>query len=113
LGPAHRGMAVSEEEGDKASPLAFARRFLKARKQSPALRLGEMEFVHDKAPLLAFLRRDGNERVLCVFNLSRKAASFRHASLGAAKALDLGCGEVSLTGGGLKLGPLACWFARI
>jgi alpha-glucosidase len=113
MGPAHRGMAVSEEERDTNSPLAFARQFLTARKQSPALRLGNMEFVHDKAPVLAFLRCEGDERVLCIFNLSRENAAFRHAYLGAAKVLDLGCGEVRLAGGEMKLGPLACCFARL
>jgi alpha-glucosidase len=113
LGAAHRGMAVSEEERDPASPLAFARRFLKARKASAALRLGEMEFVATGASLLAFLRREGQEQVLCVFNLSREGTAFRHACLSTAEALDLGCGEARLTDGVLQLGPLACCFARL
>jgi len=119
LGPAHRGMAVSRQEQDMDSPLAFARRFLKVRRESPALRLGTMEFVHEKAPVaatasvLAFLRSEGAERVLCVFNLSRQKASFRHALLKGAKAQDWGCGEVQLQDGALAMGPLAAWFANL
>ncbi len=43
MGPAHKALAVSEQEGDAHSPLEFARHFLNARKKSAALRLGDID----------------------------------------------------------------------
>ena len=40
LGPEHRALAVSEQEEDPASALAFTRKLLAARKAHPALRDG-------------------------------------------------------------------------
>jgi alpha-glucosidase len=110
-GPEHGALAVSRQENDEASPLSYARRFLKARKQSAALRLGEMEFVAAEAPVLAFVRSEGAERLLCVFNLSRSKASFRPAR--PLQSEDFGCGKASLKDGVLELDPLACWFANL
>jgi len=113
LGKTHRALAVSMQENDAASPLNHARRFLSARRESAALRLGEMEFAEAPAPVLAFLRAHEGERVLCVFNMSREKAEFRSDLLSGATALPLGCGEASLTGMALSLAPLAAWFARL
>jgi alpha-glucosidase len=112
-GPAHRGLAVSEQEKDPDSTLAYARRFLTARKVEPALVRGEMKFVPALSPVLAFVRSLGEARVLAVFNLSRKPMSFDIGPLGPATALDLGTGAATVSGGKLDLGPLACWFARV
>lgn len=88
--------------------MAFARRFLAARKSHPALILGDLAFLPGGKQVLAFERRTGEGRVLCVFNLSREEAVF---SLdGSSATLDLGCGTASLAEGTLRLGPLACWF---
>jgi len=113
LGKMHGALAVSEQENDAASPLNFARRFLTTRKRSAALRLGDMEFVAAPAPVLAFVRTHEGARALCVFNLSREKAKFRSDLLSAATVLDLGCGEATLTGAELSLGPLAAWFAGL
>ncbi len=112
-GVTHRVLAVSRQENDEASTLNHARRFLTARKQSVAMRIGEMEFVEAGAQVLAFTRSHEAERILCVFNLSRKPAEFRHALLTGAKGTDWGCGEAALEAGRLRLGPLAAWFARL
>jgi alpha-glucosidase len=113
VGQTHRALAVSEQENDAASPLNYARRFLAARKESAALRLGEMEFADAAAPVLAFLRVHEGERVLCVFNMSREKVEFRSALLAGATVLPLECGEAALAGRTLSLAPLAAWFARL
>jgi len=113
LGPAHRALAVSRQDGDASSTLAFARRFLAARHASPALRLGDIEFLDAPTPVLAF-RRDGKgESVLCVFNMSRAPAEFREPLLARAQAADWGCGQAALKSGALALAPLAAWFGRL
>lgn len=113
VGPAHKGVAVSAQEADPDSTLAYARKFLAARKGEAALVTGDIKFVPTPAPVLAFARVDGDQRVLCVFNLGRSGVTFDLAPLGTAQPLDLGCGEATVTGGKLALGPLACWFGRL
>jgi len=112
-GTAHRALAVSRQEQDSNSPLHYARRLLAARKQHPALRTGNMNFVAANAPVLALIRTEGSERLLCVFNMSRKSATFQNAMLSGAKAVDIGCGEVGVAATNLKMGPLSAWFGAL
>lgn len=67
--PAHDGLAVDLQERDSGSTLAFARRAVAARARHPALRAGALDFVEVPAPILAFERAIGDERMLCLFNL--------------------------------------------
>ncbi len=113
LGTAHRALAVSAQEQDGTSVLHYARRFLATRKDSAALRQGEMQFLDAPDPVLAFVRKSDGERVLCVFNLSRGEATFRDPILSGAKAVDWGCGDAAVAAGALSLGPLSCWFALL
>ena len=113
LGPAHRSLAVDMQEKEPSSTLLFARRLLAARRTSAALRTGDMEFLDAEEPILAFLRTAGNERFLCVFNLSRRAADFSDPLLARAKTAELGCGDSARTAQGLALGPLAAWFGQV
>jgi len=113
MAPAHRALAVSAQERDNASTLAFTRKFLAARKASAALRLGEIEFLDAPSPVLAFARKTANETTLCVFNMSKEASELRDLSLARAKPLAIGCGEASVAAGSLSLAPYAAWFARV
>jgi alpha-glucosidase len=104
---------VSEQENAADSILAYSRQFLSARKHGTALRLGEMEFVGAPDPVLAFVRADDSERVLCVFNMSRDEAAFRNGLVSGATATRWGCGEANATDGELTLAPLSAWFAYL
>lgn len=112
LGPAHKALAVSEQQGDRESVLNYARDFLAMRRKSSALRLGDIRFFDTDKPVLAFTRTFDGERLLCVFNLSADDASFHHPSLAQSNVEDLGCGRVTATGDALALGPFASHFAR-
>ncbi|MDO9418274.1 beta-galactosidase BglA [Pararhizobium sp.] len=68
--PEHLARAVSVQDGDPNSVLSHYRGFLNFRKQHPALAKGEIDFWPLEAPLLGFVRSNGNERVLCLFNMS-------------------------------------------
>jgi len=74
LGRAHKTLAVSRQEADPDSTLAFAREFLARRKRSKALRLGDIAVEEADAPLLVLTRTHEDERVRCVFNMSGEAA---------------------------------------
>jgi alpha-glucosidase len=96
LDPAHAARAVSVQQTDEGSVLAFTRRLIALRRASPALRLGEAA-VWDAPPgVLAVERGDGAARVLCVVNLEGEPAALRDARLAG--------GTVMLTEGGATLG---------
>jgi alpha-glucosidase len=113
LGPTHKALAVSEQEGNADSPLEFARHFLRERKQSAALRLGEIAFVDAGKPVLAFTRSHDSERILCVFNMSAGDATFAHPLVAQGRVLGLGCGNSSDRAETLHLGPFAARFAAL
>jgi len=81
LGPAHKPLAVSEQDGAADSTLNFARTFLAKRKKSAALRLGETAWIETPAPFAAFTRTHGDERVLCVFNMSGAKARYENKDI--------------------------------
>ena len=71
LSPAHLPLAVSEQAGDPASTLSFARAFLRLRRATPALRSGLARFLDAPEPVLAFRREPD---VLVVLNLGVEPA---------------------------------------
>jgi alpha-glucosidase len=84
LDPVHTGFAVDQQAGDPASTLAYARALLAARRAHPALATGGITLLDSPEDILAFLREDGEGRVLCVFNLGEGPGHFSPpASLGA------------------------------
>jgi alpha-glucosidase len=72
LDPAHRPLAVAEQAANPQSMLAFTRRLIAVRRASRALKFGSATPVAGLADkgVLAFERRDGDERLLCIFDLS-------------------------------------------
>jgi alpha-glucosidase len=112
MAPSHRALAVSRQEMDNASTLAFTRKFLAARKAIPSLRLGEIELLDAPSPVLAFTRKTAIETTLCAFNMSKEVAEFRNTSVARATPLAIGCGEASVASSVLSLGAYAAWFAR-
>jgi alpha-glucosidase len=105
LGAQHRRLAVSEQEKDPGSALAFTRKLLQARKAHPALRQGTLELL--PGPMLAFLRQSNEERLVCYFNLT--GAPLATDLPGPPVPLDLGTGEASLSGRRLTLGPASAF----
>ena len=106
LGADHAALAVSRQEGDGASALAYTRKLLAARKAHPALRTGTLTLLPGDG--LAFLREAEGERIVCAFNLGTQDIQLDLP--GPAQALDLGTGEARLTGSSLMLGAGAAWF---
>jgi len=95
--PRHSVRAVDVQDGDPRSMLNFTRRLIALRKSSPALRLGAIGFV--KAPaagVLAFTRSEGDERLLCVFNLGPAAQTCTSPEAARARIVEsCGIGEAS------------------
>jgi len=109
LGPRHRALAVSEQESDIHSALAYTRALLAARKARPALREGSLQLL--PGPLLAFVREGGGERIVCTFNLSEADAVLDLP--GPATVLPFGTGTTGLSGSRLVLGANSACFCAL
>ena len=72
----HRALAVDVQEADPDSLLHHYRHLLEWRRGQPALIDGDMQLLSKHEQVLAFVRGDGDQRVLCAFNLSERAATF-------------------------------------
>jgi alpha-glucosidase len=66
---AHLPLAVDQQDRDPDSVLTRWRTLMRMRRDNAALRLGSLHLLDAAQPLLAFERRHGRERVLCLFNL--------------------------------------------
>jgi alpha-glucosidase len=77
LSPDHRALAVSIQEHDDHSTLAYARKLVAFRRGSPALREGNIQFLDADPPILAFVRSHGSDRVICIFNMSSREVRAR------------------------------------
>jgi len=81
--PAHDPLAVDRQEADPASMLTFTRALLSWRKRQMALINGDIRFLDTPEPVLAFERAAGEQRMICVFNLSDDPAKLRLPARGA------------------------------
>ena len=72
----HRALAVDVQEADPDSLLHHYRHLLEWRRGQPALIDGDMQLLSKHEQVLAFVRGEGDQRVLCAFNLSERAATF-------------------------------------
>jgi alpha-amylase len=66
-GRAHANVAA--QTTDAGSLLSHYRRLIRARHASPALAHGSLELLTERGPVLAFVRRAGDDRVLVMINL--------------------------------------------
>ncbi|RFC69282.1 MULTISPECIES: alpha-glucosidase family protein [Mesorhizobium] len=107
----HLPLAVSQQEGDKSSVLEHYRRFIAFRAAHPAFAKGEIEFVHAKGDVVAFVRNYGNESILCVFNLGADSQSF-DSKLKAEPLSGHGFASERV-GDTIKLKPYSAFFGRI
>jgi alpha-glucosidase len=74
---------------------------------------GELAFLGDDAAVLAFVRREGDEAIACLFNLSSEPRVFADPAIEDAELLWLRTGEADLRGGSVGLSPHAAVFLRL
>ena len=109
----HAALAVADQEADPESNLAFARQMIALRKASPALRLGEIEFLDTPDPVLAFVRRWEEEAVACIFNLSAEPRFIELPAVEGGELHPLRAADADLRAGSLGLAPYAAAFVTL
>ena len=109
----HAGLTVEAQDADPDSTLAFARAMIALRKASPALTVGTLQFLDVPDPVLAFVRRDGDEAIACLFNLSPEPRFVETAMLEGAILLEVRAGDAELRGPSIGLSAYAAVFLRL
>jgi alpha-glucosidase len=109
LGGTHKPLAVSGQQADSGSALAFTRAMLAARRAHPALRHGTLTLL--SGPGLAFVRDEGGMRIVCAFNLTDAAMDILLPA--PVTALAFGTGKAEVSGSRLTLGPRAAFFGSL
>jgi alpha-glucosidase len=95
----HKEQAVSLQDVDEKSILNAYRKFMQWRKQQSALRLGDIEFVADAENYIVFIRRFGDEGLLCAFNFSENTLTIPlGAEYSLASVEGHGCHSVTASG---------------
>ena len=74
--PTHHALAVDVQEAEAASALNFARTAIALRRRHAALRVGALTMLEAPEPLLTFTRGDGDDAMLCAYNLGARAVAW-------------------------------------
>lgn len=84
---AHERQAVAIQHDDPDSMLGHFRRLIALRRESPALKWGELGFLQARDDVLAFTRTFGSETAFCVFNLSDDTVRWRPREAASARVV--------------------------
>ena len=111
---AHKAQSVVLQDQDKNSILNSYREFMAWRKQQPALRLGDIEFIADGKDYLVFIRRYQGDNILCAFNFSDAPVNIALTHSLKLQGLT-GHGFASLDGAqaSIALAPYAAAFSQV
>ena len=75
--------------------------------------VGGFEFLEVADPILAFVRREGEEAIACVFNLSGEPRFVDAPALDGAILLEVRAGDAEVRGGSIGLSAYAAAFLRL
>jgi alpha-glucosidase len=109
----HADLTVEAQNEDPDSTLAFAREMIEFRKDSPAMTLGDLSFLDARDPVLAFVRREGDDAIACLFNLSAEPQFVEAPELTGATLLETRAGDADLRGGSIGLSGYAAAFLKL
>jgi alpha-glucosidase len=102
-----RRVNVAAQREDPRSMLSLYRRLLWYRKGSPALHRGQYRSLADTPDgLYAYLRTEGDERLLVALNFTGRPLRYDAGGLAADGRLELATDPDRPTGGKVDLGPL-------
>jgi len=115
VGESHRALAVDQQDGVPESLLSFYRTMLKWRKTQTALLDGDIALLPVDKQVFAFIRGNGAQRVLCVFNFSDQSAQWNvPAGTQVKQVLQVqGLHGADFSGGMATLQPWSGMFAEL
>jgi alpha-glucosidase len=110
----HLPLAVDQQDKSNDSVLGHYRAMLAFRKQHPALAKGSLTLIDAPAGVLAFTRQEGEQTLLCVFNMTDTPVSFTlppgwepHNVNAPGIHTEVVGGNLNLTGYGIYIGALS------
>ena len=105
----HLTHAVDTQDKVDGSVLEFYRAMLAFRKAHPALATGSIELLPLQGDVLGFIRHEGEERMLCLFNMTAAGADYRLPA--GMRPTDAGCPGVTAVpdDGEIKLEPFGAY----
>jgi len=109
----HADLTVAAQESDPESALIFSREMIDFRRGSAAMTVGGLEFLDVPEPVLAFVRREGDEAIACLFNLSPEPRFVEAPELEGGFLLETRAGDADLRGGSIGLSGHAAVFLRL
>jgi alpha-glucosidase len=109
----HLAKAVDAQQGKEASLLEHYRRFLAFRRTHRALVKGDIEFLDSPDDTVVFIRREGNEQILCAFNLGHSAVTLNLGTNGALYTLTGHGFDAAAEAGRIHLKGYDAWFGRM
>jgi alpha-glucosidase len=111
---AHLPLAVDRQDGMPDSVLTHYRDTLAFRKAHAAMTGGDLAFLQVNQDLLAFTRKQGNESLLFVFNLTRAPQTFSiPCTIDVREQLEMPGFKPKLSGRSITLSTLDAFCARI
>jgi alpha-glucosidase len=109
----HLGRAVDLQDKDPNSILNFYRAALAFRKQHSALIKGTIELLDAPDTVLAFIRADDSEKLLCVFNMSEAPVDYELPAGMAPQNLDAPGSTSAPANGALSLGAFGAYIGEL
>lgn len=111
--PAQSVLNVASQNADANSTLAFYRTILAWRKSQPMLQTGDITFYKTAEPILAFRRGEGEDAMLCIFNLSADDHTITLGGVPSGAELEHVSTNAALAGNAIKLGANGYAFLRL
>ncbi|MDH6231209.1 alpha-glucosidase [Mesorhizobium soli] len=108
----HKVLAADRQAGDQNSLLEHYRRFLAFRRGHPALAKGDIVFLPSEGDTVAFTRREGNEEIVCAFNLGSQPAVVELGGSAGLQPLSGHGFSGKAEAGTIRLGAYGAWFGR-
>jgi alpha-glucosidase len=109
----HLAKAVGTQQGKDGSLLEHYRRFLAFRRAHRALVKGDIEFLSSPDDTVAFTRREGNEQMLCAFNLGHSPTMLELGGMGFLRPVPGHGFDGRQDGANVTLEGYQAWFAYI
>lgn len=109
----HSARAVAAQMHGEGSVHAHYKAFLAFRKHHAELISGDIAFWHSEPDVLAFERSLGDRKMLCLFNLSDKAANWPIPAGAVLKPVAVPGFHAEMHKNTVALGPLSAFFATL